>query len=112
MSGVHHKHRMKFETDRPRLNVPDAGEQQRRDQFAIGQTPMKTIRYLLQQPFAWRIFQELNKQLDFWMKTDEGPVELGFLSRHSGKPRKEREIAHSQNPAGSRRGFQEVPACR
>ena len=70
VGGIYHQHGVKLETDRPRLNVAYAGQQQGGQQLPIAQTLLDPRSHLLQQSVPPAFFQHSHEGLDFRPESD------------------------------------------
>ena len=79
MRRVYHQHRMKFKPHRPRLDISNSRQQQRRQHLPVSRPLLDPPRHLLQQPFPGRLLQQPHQGLDLRTKPDRSRINLGFL---------------------------------
>ena len=91
---------MEFEADRPRLDVAHPGQQQRRNQVAVTQTPFDFGASLFEQPFARRVLQEAHEGLNLRIETNDIRIKLRFFGGHRAQIRQETANAQATQRAG------------
>src|SRR5712691_123537 len=61
MGRIHHQNRMEFETNRPRLDISYAGQQQGSEDFPVTETFAYSMADFFEQTLARGLFQEANQ---------------------------------------------------
>jgi len=104
MRRVDHQHRMELETQRPRLHVANAGQEQRRDHLAIARPLLDFGRHFLQQLLSRRIFHQADQRLDLVIEPHDLGVRFRFLRTHPRKPLQKSHLRHPRHSRGRRGG--------
>src|SRR6266700_2490522 len=102
---------MKFESNRPRLNISNACQQQCGKDLAIGQAALDSRADFFEQTFPWGVFQQTHQWFDLGTKAHDTWIEASFRRRDTRQPRKKSEIAETERGRCGRGSSQKSPAC-
>jgi hypothetical protein len=83
MRGVDDEDGVKFETDRVGLDVPNAGQHQGGQDFAIGKPATNAGRDFFEQFVPWSLLEKANERFDIRFQRNQPARQFGFRSRYA-----------------------------
>ena len=110
MRRIDDEHRMELESDRARLDVAHAGQQQRRENFTIRRAAFDFGSHLLQHTFAGRVLQQPDQRLNLGMQPHHARFELRLGGGDRGQLREKAQIAQGGQRTSAKRGSQKIAA--
>ena len=111
MCGIDDQHRVKLESDRTRLNVAHAGQQQGREQIAVAQAAFDSGGGFLQQTFARGVLQKTHERFNVRIESNDVRFQSGFRGGNRPQSRQKSEIAQAKQRAGANGRLHKTSAC-
>jgi hypothetical protein len=71
MSRIHDQHCVKLKPDRTRLNISNAGQKERRQDFAITGALFNLHPHFFQNALAGSLLNQMHQRFDLWMQPDQ-----------------------------------------